>query len=298
MNTAASTSSTASLFYSDAEEIEPIDEIEPTIDEVEDDKPETAEEASEAETVEEDEETAELESDDDSQLYVALGEREVTVKQIKDWEKGSLMQSDYTKKTQALANDKREFQKDPDKYVESIVSKKMEGFDDAMATMEALIKETDDSIDWEDLKNYDSDEYIKQKELKEKRLEAISKAKNLRNVKTELSPEKVEMVQSELLRNNPNWLDSTGKQTEAHKADLKMLSEYLDASGYDTNETGQIVSAKAWQTLIDAARYRQSKAKEVQVKAKLKQIPITTKPRKSIETPVKSAAELFYGKSN
>jgi hypothetical protein len=298
MNTAASPDSTASLFYSDAEEVEPIDEIEPTTDEVEEDKPETAEEVSEAETVEEDKETAELENDDDSQLYVALGEREVTVKQIKDWEKGSLMQSDYTKKTQALADERRKFQTEPDKYVESIVSKKMEGFDDALATMEALIKETDESIDWEDLKNYDSDEYIKQKELKDKRLEAINKAKNLRNVKQELSPEKVEIVKADLVRNNPQWLDSEGKQTAAHTADLKMLSEYLDASGYSTKETEQISSAREWQTLIDAARYRQSKAKEVQVKAKLKQIPITTKPRKSTETPVKSDSELFYGKSN
>lgn len=246
-----------------------------------------------AEEVEESEES-DPELSDDEQFFQMDGE-DVSLAEAKEWKKGGMRQSDYTKKTQKLADERRVFEADRKGEVDKVVAEKLNSFDDLTDTLEALIKQADEVIDWDDLREFDIGEYTKQKELKEKRVKAIedSKQKRLQQFKIEQSPEEVQREQGILAKNNPAWIKD-GKHTEAHKKDLELLSNYLIDSGYTVEEQNSVHTAKHWQTLIDAARYRASLDKVRDIKTKVKKIPLTTKPSKTSPKSNGSFADRFY----
>lgn len=285
------------IFYPEAEATPELEES--TELEAEETPTEAAEaESVEAEKVEESEvEEAKKPEFSDDELVVDLNGREITVQQIKDWESGSLKQKDYTQKTMALADDKRAWEADKQKSINDYVSEKHDGLDDGIATLEAIISESDTAIDWNDLREYDPSEYLKQTEIKSKRLKAVEDAKALRNkppVSQLDNPEYVKQQQDILKEANPNWLDKEGNQTVAHTNDIKMLSEYMDEAGYTSDEQ-KGMDAKHYNTLLDAARYRQSLKKAETVTAKIKKLPVTTKPKKGTVSNSKTVEQLFYG---
>lgn len=290
------------MFYN---QTEPEPTVEPT-EEVEPKEPENVQpEPTEPEVIEEVEEEEQGSEESEPELSPAEqfvdipsknGDfREVSLEQILIWEKDGLRQSDYTKKTQKLADERRAFEADREGEVQKIVSQRLESVDGLITELETLIQQQDDAIDWDDLRQYDVGEYTKQKELKEARVKAVEEAKLKRNAKVEMTPEDIQREQQVLLKNNPDWLDKDGKTTEAHTKDMKLMSEYLVKQGYTAQEQENIVSAKHWQTLLDAARYRASLEKVVEVKKKVKKIPLTPKPKKTtVQKSNVSFADRFY----
>jgi hypothetical protein len=252
----------------------------------------------ETQTEEEAEDTAE-ESEpqlSDEEYFVPIDEREIPVKQIKEWEKGYLRQSDYTKKTQKLADEKRAFDADRQGEVNKALGEKLEGFDSLIDEMEAMIKQSDEAIDWDDLRQYDIGEYTKQKELKEERINTVANAKLKRQqaIDVEMTPEEIQREQKILIENNDGWLDENGKPTEKHAKDMKLVSDYLVKTGWTVEEQSKIKAAKHWQTLIDAARWNDSQNNVSEIKKKVKKVPLTPKPKKSVSKPAVSRAERFY----
>ncbi|MCZ6898346.1 MAG: hypothetical protein O7D95_06555, partial [Betaproteobacteria bacterium] len=140
---------------------------------------EPKEEADESEDVESDDQN-QAEKFDDSEMFIDLEGQDVSIADIKKWKAEGMMQADYTRKRQKDADDRRSWESDKQSEINAAVSAKFESFNDSIETMEALIKEVDDSIDWEDLRKYDSDEFLKQDELKKKRVKAVEDAKALR----------------------------------------------------------------------------------------------------------------------
>lgn len=292
---------TPDMFYQ--AEPEPVDtSITPT-DEAPTKEPEQVEEVEpvETEVLEGEAEETELESEesepelnDDEQFFQMDGE-DISLEQVKQWKQGDMRQSDYTKKTQKLADERRVFEADRQGEVNKVVAEKLNSFDDLTDTLEALIKQADEAIDWDDLREFDIGEYTKQKELKEKRIKTVddAKLKRLEQSKIKQSPEDEKREQAILAKNNPAWVKD-GKNTEAHKKDMKLLSNYLTNNGYTVEEQKEIVTAKRWQTLIDAARYRASLDKVRDIKTKVKKIPLTTKPRKTAPKSNGSFADRFY----
>lgn len=299
----------AELFYKeDAKQESTEEKVAPTETDTSDTEPEdeaevTAEHTEESDESKDSKATKETEEPEysDEELYVTINDEEVNLKQINDWRLSSLRQSDYTKKTQALADEKREFEADRDKAVSTAVNDKLESFETSILELDALIKEADESIDWDELREYDLGEYTRLKELKDKRVKAVADAKAKKlpamTLKT-ISPEIVQREQAILIEKNPNWLDADGKQTEAHKKDLELLAGLLSENGFTSEDQDRIVSARDWQILLDAARYRKSVEKVAAVKKKVKKIPIVTKPKQNKVSKSKSAEEIFYPKSN
>jgi len=236
----------------------------------------------------------------DDEYFVELSQkdgeaREVNLKQIKEWEKGYLRQSDYTKKTQKLAEERKLFEADRQGEVTKAVATKLEGVDDLITEMETLIAQTDEAIDWDELRQYDLPEYTKQKELKEARINAVANAKLKRAEQTEvkLTPEEQQREQQILQSNNPEWFKD-GSPTEAHTKDMKLLSDYLVKTGYTIEEQNQVVTAKHWQTLIDAAKWNAQVNKAGEVKKAVKKVPISPKPKKTQVKQKLSRADRFY----
>lgn len=289
------------MFYQ--AEPEPVVETTSPTDEAPTQEPEQVEEAEpvEKEVLESEDEETEVESEEsepelnDNEQFFQMDGEDISLEQVKKWKKGDMRQSDYTKKTQKLADERRVFEADRKGEVDKAVAEKLNSFDDLTDTLEALITQADEAIDWDDLREFDIGEYTKQKELKEKRVKAIedAKEKRLQQFKIEQSPEEVQREQAILAKSNPAWIKD-GKHTEAHKKDLELLSNYLVDSGYTVQEQNSIVTAKHWQTLIDAARYRASLDKVRDIKTKVKKIPLMTKPRKAAPKSNGSFADKFY----
>lgn len=254
-------------------------------------------EINDTEESEQHEEEAEDEVDYSLQV-VDIGDEEVTVEQIRKWKSEGMMQADYTRKRQADAEAKREWESDKQKQIDAVVSEKHGNLDKSVAVLQELIKEQDDSIDWDDLREFDQGEYLKQKELKEKREAAVNEAlqSKAKIAAPEQDPNFIKEQQKLMVDLNPNWVDKEGKATEFHKKDMEMLGEYMSKSGYTAEDHTQIVAAKHWKTLLDAARYNQSQKKVEKVKAKIKKLPVTTRPKKGVTQKAKSTVELFYGK--
>jgi len=255
-------------------------------------------EAEDSEAVESDDQTK-ADPVDDSEMYIDLqiDDQDVSIADIKKWKAEGMMQADYTRKRQKDAGDRRSWETDKQSEIDAAVSAKFESFTDSIDTIEALIKEADETIDWEDLRQYDSDEYLKQKELKDKRVKAVEDARALRQQSTQITDEQMQQEQAILAENNPQWLDKEGKQTDIYKKDLKTLGTYLSDKGFTKDDHKRVTSARDWQILFDAARYNQSLEKVEKVKAKVKKIPITTKPKKTSLKPAKNVVDMFYGTS-
>jgi len=288
------------LFYPDDAEAETESLTEEA--EISEEEPEETEsEVAESDELEEESVESEDEEGDSFESYIELDDgREITIKQIKEWEQGNLRHSDYTKKTQNLADERRAFEQDRDGAVEAAVSKKMEVFKGQIAELELLIKEADDTVNLEELREYDPSEYLKQKELRDKRVKAAEESKKMLDSNPlATDPNYLKEQQEILARNNPTWINDKGETTEAHKEDLKTLAEYLDSKGYTKQDQGRISSARDWQTLIDASKYRKSLKKVEGVKKKVKKVPITTKQRNKVPKAAKnkSAADIFYPNS-
>lgn len=305
---------TADLFYGTTEvaEAEPVEaqaEAEPTEEANTTDKePEVSTE--ESEEISNDDNDTETEGSEDtkpeeqkfdnSEMYVEINGKDVSVEQLLEWESKGLRQSDYTKKTQVLAEERRAYESDRDGVVNDIVSEKISSYKDNMALMEVLIAEADndqygDPINWSELRKDDIEEYDRLKAIKDKRVSAVEAA---RNTQSQTSNESIQAsAKAELVKLTeiyPQWV-SKGKQTKAYDDDMKMIKDELDKAGISESERGGMLVSGQGQWIIDACRWRQSKAKVEKVKAKVKKLPITTKPKKGTVAKSRSAVDVMYG---
>lgn len=282
------------------------EQAEPTLELV-DNEPEEVEQEAEASAEVEQPETEDqtgLEQDqaniqdDTEELYVAIGDREISLKDIKEWEQGSLRQSDYTRKTQALAEDRKQFE-----AKQASIDKKSEQLESNIAALEVLVDEFEqsdfDGYTLEELRDIDPDQYIKVTEKQDKRKKALNAAKSQ---KSSLSSEDLQAKQtselSKLIKNNPHWI-SDGKETEAYKSDMTLITNYLVQSGVPENEQQGILVSGYGQAFIDAAKYRASEKSNSAIAKKVRLAPVVTKPggaSKSVSTTMLEKAKANHKK--
>lgn len=246
------------------------------------------------------------ESEESEEVVYDFDGREVSLSDIKQWEKDSLkvksFQADYTKKTQKLAEERRELESRTQEDINNLFAEKHSKLNDSIIELDLLIKESEEAIDWDDLREYDSAEYIKQKELKERRVKALEEAKKQQREadKAKINdPEYVNAEKALLVKNNPHWLDENGQETEGYKKDLETLSKYLVSRGITKDKQEKLVSAEDWQTMLDASRYWDSKQRASEAKEKLKKVPKkvqpTIKAKKTQQSQPKTLSQYLYG---
>ena len=253
------------------------------------------EEVEETESEEDDiEESEESEQDTDShdeleeELEVYdFGEFEASLEDIKEWKEGSLRQSDYTKKTQALSEEKKAFEAEKES-----VSAQLEKIKEQAAMLEVLIEEenlTDE--EWAELREYDPSEYLEKKEKQDKRKSALEAIK-AKNSTPQYSQEYIQAEQAKIFEANPDWLTKDGKLSEKATKDLKMVNDYLDTIGYSPEKRQNMVSAAEWRMVLDAAKNVSKSEKTEVIKKKLKKAPTVTKSRGKTPTLSRGEQEL------
>lgn len=227
------------------------------------------------ETVETDE-TEEPESNlEDS--YIDFKGEEISFTQIEEWKQGSLRQSDYTRKSQANADTRKQLETNQSELVE-----KSQKLDDLSASLKVLIGEfeqTDfDGYTLDELRQNDPGEYLKVTEMQVKRKKALKEAQG---VKSSVSDSELKASQKvaldKIVKDNPSWVKD-GKTTKAYDADITMINKYLDTLDYTEEKKNDILMGGNGQVFIDAAKYHASKATNAAITKKVRKAPVVTKP--------------------
>lgn len=166
---------------------------------------------------------------------------ELTTEQIAEAYKNGLRQDDYSRKTMAVAEERKaaEAEKEKARQERNDYTQKLTNY--AIQLQGAL--EESKSIDWQALIDESPIEYLKQKDLLEKRQAALYQAdlehKQIQELnKLEAQEAKnvyLQAQQQELIAKLPAWKDD--KKASAEKAEMK---EFLKGQGFSDQDIGMI----------------------------------------------------------
>lgn len=219
------------------------------------------------------------------EVYYDVDGEEVSAADIKKWKSGHLMQSDSTRKTQALADDRKRFQSERDE-----LDAKLEMLRSAEADLEGLIMADLQGKNLDELREYDVSEYLKVTETQKKRSAKLA----------EIS-QKFAKAQQELAdRGFKQLSESLGwdANPEKFESDKKTLADYAKATGITDRDFQKIVSPAVMTAILEAAKYRKLKESNPADSKRVKAVPKIVKPAKSVAPRPLSLAEKMYGKKS
>jgi hypothetical protein len=261
------------------------------VDVSKDAEPEEAEQPEVAEVEAEESEVAEVEEttneDDADELFYDVDGEEVSASVIKSWKSGHLMHSDYTRKTQAHAEEVTKFKSQQEAF-----KAKEQQLDEKLAEFEAVMGE--DSVSADDLaemREYEPDKYINYVEKKQKREKLLSESKALATKQSSNFEEEY----GNFAKSQDGWLDGQ-KPTDKCKAEIEVMTAYADANGFTKDDVSGFKS-QHFKALLDAARYNAGKTKADVMAKKVRKAPPITKPRQqgttTIQSEIKAAEAKF-----
>lgn len=234
--------------------------------------------------------------EDAGTLVYQLGDREITQEQILEWEQGHLRQSDYTQKTQGIAEKvKSETSK---KVAETLgdLGGKADTLIEQAASLEALLSEVEGGVNLDELREENYEEYQKAKETIELRREKVAKVRlTAQKALEDARLADAAQEQIKLFEANPQWTDDKGQPTTSREEDFKLITDQVKHRGYlETFNT--ITNHGLMLDILDAAKYRQLKEKTTESK-KVKNAPKLVKPtqKSTKEAPVRTPEQIMYG---
>lgn len=214
----------------------------------------------------------EAQSEETDLFYYDIDGEEVSSDQLKEWKSNGLMQADYTRKTQELADSRKEFEAERE-----ALTGKQSKLSEQLATLEVIINEdslSDEQI--QEMREYEPEKYIEHIEKQSKRKEFLKEAKASATPKSKVN---VQEEQAKLIKANPQWLND-GKATEAYQNDMTALSDYYTDNGFTQEQVIAVnESALLAQAVIDAARFKATNVKKAVVEKRVRKAPVSTKPR-------------------
>ena len=185
--------------------------------------------------------------------------------------------SDYTKKTTALANQRKEFE-----GFQQELQAEREHYVNVLDQFQQQVENAGrPNIDWERLERENPVEWLRMKQLdrdREEQLAAVreEKEKTQQLLETQQSEELQKYLESErslMLEKIPEWSDS-----EIQADDQRKLMEFGKAVGYSEEELGEIYDHRAVRVMLDAMRYRELTNGKKITKAKSKSKIKTANP--------------------
>ncbi len=228
------------------------------------------------EEVNEFEEVAESDEPEED-YYLDLDGEEVSFSQIKEWKTGNMMQSDYSRKTTELAEERKSFEQERNALIA-----KQSSLNDLVTQLEVMVNDGELNADEvKELREYEPDEYIKYIEKQQAKKDALAKAKANSGPTFDAQTE-----QQKLFNSNPQWLDN-GKPTDAYQKDSKLINDYatnvgITAEKFSTFDAGMI------QMMLDAARFKAGNTKATALSKKVRKAPVSTKPRQAAQQGIQA----------
>lgn len=211
----------------------------------------------------------------DSEVFLIGGE-EVTADQLLEWKNSGLRQDDYTRKSQALAEDRRALEGE----VEQEKSKLRAEYEQKLAQFSDFV--IDDlkqyeSIDWDDLRENDPYSYnTRWADYQRAQLRAQKAAQAIQQEQAQWEREQKEARTQRLAEAQKKVVELIPelKNPEAAKSLMSDMTDYLKSVGMSEEAISSIEDPYAYKVIHDAMRYNKlsSKAKEV---GKKKVSPVT-----------------------
>jgi len=270
----------------EAEAVTESDDQEALTEEVEiDGQPDELSEESESEGA-----TVDAEDGEQELVYLDLDGKEVDLDEVRKWRDGHLMQSDYTRKTTELADERKVLQTER----EELTGLKT-NLSNMTVELQAMVAE-DEAVNWEELREDDPEEYIAQREKADKRKAMVEKLKSETVSQPAYTDDELVSEQGLMLENNPDWVVD-GKATKAYEADQKLMNEYFQTNGFTNEDVAGMFRARYIQTCLKAAKFDQLQGKASKIKSKVKKATLVTKPKQQARQlkAVKSREDIFYG---
>ena len=226
--------------------------------------------------------------DDEETQFLDLDGEEHSLDDVRMWKSGHMMQSDYTKKTTALAEERTTFEAERDTDRENLVKSQSEVSE--MRDLLAVLVAEDEEVNWVEVKADDPELYIELKEKADKRKAALEKVKAERLTPVD-DPAFIQAERVEFWKANPGWLDDEGKVTEAHKKDSELMGAYVVKHGIDQEEFSKEARSGYLIAFLKAAKYDELQEKGRKIKATREKVPLTTKPKPNASGSEQQTAE-------
>lgn len=260
-------------------------ETEPNAEELETDA-ELDESTTEDESLEEDSSDADTgedgqdSEDDDGEEFLTLDGEDITLEEIREMKKGNLRQEDYTRKTQALADGRKQTLELNDRLTTTIKA------------LESLIDEEENSTELDELLDIDPAEYIRrQNKLKAKKgklTEALESQHNALLLRQADESQKLLTVME-------GWGTSKAGQ-EQQQRDISAGLKYAGQLGFTEKEIGMIADHRVLKAIIDAGKFSDVRASKPSVtKRKAVATKKVSSQKVARKTETQTLGELFYG---
>jgi hypothetical protein len=216
-----------------------------------------------------------------------IGDKEITLSRLAELEKGELLQSDYTKKSQLNAQSKKDLEA---KHV--LADENSKRLLDTISKLEGSIKAELDSEELEELRDTDIAEFTRRKEALAAKSEQAKQAKKDFEAKQAEENQERALVERELLiSSQPTWSDP-----KVMEADISLIEKFvttLELSDKDFNSLG---SHKLMNMALSAAKYEQLQSSAEETEKQIQKAPNVIKATVKQSTPKLSRADRFYGK--
>jgi len=266
------------------EETPETEEAQPTEEEesqpLEEDESFEEESEEEEESVEEEEESEETEGEEEEELYAVTVNGEEVAVSLDELLSGYSRQSDYTRKTQEVANDRKEIEALQQQYnseVQQIQQERqqyMEALTNIIAGQGSEIEKFS-NINWEELREQDPIEYVTTREQYREAQERIQslqyqQAQAAQAQQAQMKNARHEMLKVErgkLVEALPEWGDP-GTQKEL----ANTLQTYAKTQGFTQEELTELIDHRSILVLLKAQKYDQLQKSDVKSK-KLKNKP-------------------------
>ena len=295
--------STPELFYgaSEQEPTETADTVaEEELAEVEE---EAAEQVSESEDTEEDDEDAlvfdkpndfaKYDFDEETGLYEFKSDGKKVKVNPETLISSFQMKDMLDRKLEEVANERKGvFGEAKSKELKALQDQAKQ-YQDAVGKLQQLVSDSEKTEEyWEELRDTDPSEFLRQKGIEEKRKQAISEAQYNQSVALEQRKKQVISEQSQKLIElvGDDW-----KDTEVMNKDFAEMQKTMLDYGVSEEEQSALLDARGWLMARDAMKYKELQKKASSTK-EVKKSPKVIKTRQApTKNAQKSATELFYG---
>ena len=242
---------------------------------------ESFEEESEEEVEEEsEEESEETEGEEEEELYAVTVNGEEVAVSLDELLSGYSRQSDYTRKTQEIANDRKEMESLQQQYNSEIaqIQQERQQYMDALTNvMQGSMGELEKfaNVDWNALRENDPIEYVTTREQYREAQEKIQglqneQARAAQTQQAQMQKAQQEMLQVEkgkLIEALPDW-----GEPEKQKELATNLQSYAKEQGFTADELNSLIDHRSILVLLKAQKYDQLQKSNVKSK-KLKNKP-------------------------
>ena len=271
------------------EEATPTEEEESTEETQDESLDEESEEEAEESDEDEEEESEESDDEDEEELYTVTingDEEEVTLDELT---KGYSRQSDYTRKTQKLAEDFKNLTELETQWKQEMGATQQERAQYANAlenVINASLKNLNKfDVDWDDLRQNDREEYLlKRNEYREAQDNIQQQQREYQAVQQKQQQEMAQQFQQakqeefhKLVDKLPDWGDDT-KRGELGNS----VREYALSQGYSSEEINSLVDHRSVLVLLKAKQFDDLNKSDVKSK-KLKNKPKVVRSGKGKE---------------